>query len=134
MLFKEPEISVEDVSLTDFSLTDLTLLVNLTVDNPNMFGITFQSITCDVMYQNNGQWEPLSYAETQDVQIEKGKNTVPVQVYAKNIDLLRVGLSILKNREITIKVDGIAKPSFFGLSPEIPFTHTESIPIPGLSE
>ncbi len=132
MLLKEPEVSVESIALTDITLTDITLSVNLTIDNPNMFGITFDTITCDASYQNNGQWEHLSHVEIKDIQIEKGMNTVTIPVYAKNMDLLKAGLNLLKNHEINLKIEGIAKPSLFGLAPEIPFTRTELIPLPVL--
>jgi len=128
-LFQEPTITVGSVELAYINVTDLGLDVTLNVHNPNVFGVTFQKITANVSYLKDGTFEPLSSVETEDVVIKTGESSILLQVAAKNADLIKAGFQVMMNGEITIKVDGIAEPSFFRLAPKIPFSQTRTIPI-----
>ena len=128
-LFQEPTITVGSVELAYINATDLGLDVTLNMNNPNAFGVTFQKITANVSYLKDDNWEPLSHVESENVNIETGESTVLLPVSAKNADLIKAGFQVLIQGEITIQVEGIAQPSFFGLAPEIPFSKTKTIPI-----
>ncbi|ABD41271.1 hypothetical protein Mhun_1540 [Methanospirillum hungatei JF-1] len=128
-LFQEPTVTVGSVDLAYINATDLGLDVTLDIKNPNIFGVTFQKITADVTYLKDGNWEPLSHVETGTINIGTGESTVLLPVSAKNADLIKAGFHILIQGEITIQVEGIAQPSFFGFAPEIPFSKTKTIPI-----
>ncbi|MBN1167002.1 MAG: LEA type 2 family protein [Methanospirillaceae archaeon] len=130
MLLKEPTITVKEIALEDISLSELTLSIVLEVDNPNLFGITFSSITGSASFLHDGEYQPLSTMNSGEVTIERGINTVTIPVHAKNIDLLKAGFTLFTDREITIRIEGIASPSFFGISPEIPFSDIKTIPLP----
>lgn len=128
-IFKEPTVKVEDIELTNINATDLEMEITLLIDNPNPFGVMFEKITADVSYPKDDEWIPLSHIEKENVDIIPGKSTVVLPVSAKNMDLIKAGFTMLKAREITIKVTGVAQPSFFGITPEIPFSETKTIPL-----
>lgn len=128
-LFKEPTVEVSDIELATINATDLQVNVTLDVQNPNFFGVTFQKITADVYYLHD-DYKPLSHIEKENVEISSGENLVVLPVSAKNADLIRAGFRFILSGEITIKVEGIAEPSFFGISPHIPFNETKTISLP----
>jgi len=128
-LFQEPTITVGSVELAYINATDLGLDVTLNIHNPNAFGVMFQKITANISYLKDGTFEPLSSAMTEGVEIKPGDNSILLPVSARNADLIKAGFHILMNGEITMKVDGIAEPSFFGFAPKIPFSQTRTIPI-----
>ncbi len=129
MLLKEPTITVKEIALKDISLSELTLSIVLEVDNPNLFGITFSSITGSASFLHDGEYQPLSTMKSGEVRIERGINTITIPVHAKNIDLLKAGFTMFTDREITIQIEGVASPSFFGISPQIPFSDIKTIPL-----
>ena len=46
-----------------------------------------------------------------------------------DVDEQRLDKEIVPAGEITIQVTGVAEPSFFGISPQIPFSETRTIPL-----
>lgn len=128
-IFKEPTVTVESIDLAYINATDLGLDITLKIHNPNFFGIMFQKITADVSYLKGKDWNPLSHVETKDIDITIGESTIILPVTAKNADLIRAGFQILVNGEVTVQVEGIAEPSFFGFVPKIPFSQTRTIPL-----
>lgn len=130
-LFREPTVQVGTIDLVDINATDLNLNVTLDIENPNPFGVMFQEITADVYYLHDDEWQILSHIEKKGIDIKSGGNTVILPVSAKNIDLIKAGFRFITSGEITVKVEGIAEPSFFGISPKIPFNQTKKIQLPG---
>lgn len=128
-IFKEPTVTVESIDLAYINATDLGLDITLKIHNPNFFGIMFQKITADVSYLKGKDWNPLSHVETKDIDITIGESTIILPVTAKNADLIRAGFQILASGEVTVQVEGIAEPSFFGFVPKIPFSQTRTIPL-----
>lgn len=125
----KPEVNVEGATLTSFSLTDLTLEVILSVDNPNPVGITLESLSFDVYYKDGDEWKYLSHGEQTGIRIDPGKNIVKVPVTVKTTDALGALLSFANSSEIPLQIKGVVVPDLpGGLSPEIPFTKTVSIP------
>ena len=123
-----PEVKVEGATITSFSLTDLTLEVILSVDNPNPVGITLESLSFDVYYEDRDEWKYLSHGEQTGITISPGKNIVGVPVTIKNTDLLQSILSFANSREIPLQIRGVVVPDLpGGFSPEIPFTRTVSL-------
>gem|GEM_PF-482063 len=128
-LFKEPTVTVGAIELADINATDLSLDITLNIDNPNLFGVMFKKITADVSCQNGNAWEPISHIEKEDIDIDSGSSSVVIPVSAKNADIIKAGFRLLTVGEITIQVTGVAEPSFFGISPQIPFSETRTIPL-----
>lgn len=128
-IFKEPVITVGSIDLSHINATDLVIDISLNIDNPNFFGVMFQKITADVTYLKDERWSPLSHVETGNIDITTGESMILLPVSAKNADLIKAGFQVLIQGEITIQVEGIAQPSFFGLAPEIPFSKTRTIPV-----
>ncbi|HPY60737.1 MAG TPA: LEA type 2 family protein [Methanospirillum sp.] len=128
-IFKEPTVIVESIDLAYINATDLGLDITLKIHNPNFFGVMFQKITADVSYLKGKDWNPLSHVETKDIDITIGESTIILPVTAKNADLIRAGFQILASGEVTVQVEGIAEPSFFGFVPKIPFRQTRTIPL-----
>jgi len=122
-------VIVESIDLAYINATDLGLDITLKIHNPNFFGVMFQKITADVSYLKGKDWNPLSHVETKDIDITIGESTIILPVTAKNADLIRAGFQILASGEVTVQVEGIAEPSFFGFVPKIPFSHTRTIPL-----
>jgi LEA14-like dessication related protein len=123
-----PEVKVEGATITSFTLTDLTLEVILSVDNPNPFGITLESLSFDVYYKDGDEWKYLSHGEQTGILIKPGKSMVSVPVTVKNTDLLGAILSLANTREIPLQIRGVVVPDLpGGLSPEIPFARTVSL-------
>lgn len=128
-IFKEPTVNVGGIELTSINLTEIGLDVTLNINNPNPFGVTLQKITADVSYQKGDEWKPISHIVKENVEIAPGENSVVIPVSIKNVDLIKAGFEMVMSQEITIQVSGIAEPSFFGISPKIPFTETQTIPL-----
>lgn len=129
VIFKEPVVTVGSIDLSYINATDLVIDISLNIDNPNFFGVKFQKISADVTYLMDEKRSPLSHVEIRNIDITTGENVILLPVSAKNADLIKAGFQILIQGEITIQVEGIAQPSFFGLAPEIPFSKTRTIPI-----
>lgn len=129
VIFKEPVVTVGSIDLSYINATDLVIDISLNIDNPNFFGVKFQKISADVTYLMDEKRSPLSHVEIGNIDITTGENVILLPVSAKNADLIKAGFQILIQGEITIQVEGIAQPSFFGLAPEIPFSKTRTIPI-----
>lgn len=128
-LYTEPEISVQNVELVDITPTDLILNVSLAINNPNMFGITLDTLTCNVSYKNSTSWAPMTQINMQNIKINAGSSSLKIPVHLKNADLIKAGFSALKDRGITLLIEGTAKPSWYGISVPVPFSYTKTIPL-----
>ncbi len=128
-LVKEPVITVKSVDLVGITPTDLTMSVTLNIDNPNFMGVTIDILSCNIEYLDGNNWVPLTQITRQNVEIKKGENTLTFTVQMKNADLIKAGFSGFKSGQISLKIEGTAQVSFFGISSTIPFSKTEIIPI-----
>lgn len=131
-LFKEPTVTVEAIDIVTLNATDFCLDVTLNIYNPNPFGVTFDKLTANVSYLKGDEWELLSHVEKDGIDIKSGDNSVILQVSLKNSDLIMAGFQFILAKEIIIRIEGVAEPSFFGLSPKIPFNQTRTIPLSGI--
>lgn len=128
-LYKEPEITVRNVELADITPTDLILNVSLAIDNPNMMGITLDTLTCNVSYKNSTSWAPMTQIRMHNIQINAGSSSLVIPVHLKNVDLIKAGFGLLKDREITLMIEGTAQPAWYGISLPVPFSYTRTIPL-----
>jgi LEA14-like dessication related protein len=126
-LLKSPEVMVKGVALSSVSLSELSLDVNLLVNNPNSFGITFRSLSFDVFYQEGNEWVYLSHGEKTGIRIEHGKNEVTVPVTVRNAELLRSLAGFITSGEVPLQIRGIAAPDFYGIAPKVPFAYTTAV-------
>ena len=129
MLIKEPVISVKDVSLCTFSLQSLALDVIVSVENPNLFGITLTSISFDLFYRRQNEWVFLCHGEKTGFKITSGTNDVPMPVTVKNTALLAALAGMILYGEITVRITGVAMPKLFVYAPTVPFTREMTIPL-----
>lgn len=124
---KSPEVSVKGVALRSLSFSGLSLDVTMQVINPNPFGITLDSLTFDVYYQDGPDWVYLSHGEKKGVTINPGENQVTVPVTVDNAELLRSLAGFITGGEVTVQVRGTASVDLHGLVVPIPFTHTTTV-------
>ncbi|HUU76598.1 MAG TPA: LEA type 2 family protein [Methanoregulaceae archaeon] len=126
-LIKDPEISVKGVALSSVSLTDLTLDVTLSVNNANPVGITLKSLEFDIYYQDGGDWIYLSHGEQAGIEVRPGLNEMTIPVTVDNAELIKSLFGLVTRGEMHLKIQGVALPDFFGISPKVPFVHTTTI-------
>jgi len=129
MLIKEPVIAIKDVSLCTFSLQSLALDVIVSVENPNLFGITLTSISFDIFYRRQNEWVFLCHGEKTGFKITSGTHDVPMPVTVKNTALLAALAGMVLHGEITVRITGVAKPSLLLYTPTVPFTREMTIPL-----
>jgi LEA14-like dessication related protein len=124
---KSPEISVQGVTLKSLSFGGLSLDVTLQVTNPNPFGLTLDSLTFDVYYQDGSDWVYLSHGEKKGITVNPGENEITVPVTVDNAELLRSLAGFITSGEVTVQVRGTASVDLHGLIVPIPFTHTSTV-------
>jgi LEA14-like dessication related protein len=129
MLMKDPEITVKNVAIESISSKTIALNVTLNVNNPNSVGITIKSVVFDVYYQQGNDWVLIGHGEGGGYSIKPGLNEITVPVTLKTSELIGAGIGALMKGEITIQIRGTAVPDIFRLNPQIPFTHTTTIPV-----
>ncbi len=129
MLLKEPIIAVNNVALRSFSLQNLTLDVTLNVDNPNPVGISLNSLSFDLFYQDRNEWVYLSHGERARFKINTRSNRVTMPVTVSNAALLTALVGMVAKGEITIRVTGVAVPDFVLFAPKVPFSKEMTIPL-----
>jgi LEA14-like dessication related protein len=129
MLIKEPQIDVKDTAITSADLQEIELNVTLNVNNPNPIGITIKSVVFDVYYQQGSDWIAVGHGEGGGYAIKPGMNEITVPVTLKSSALLGAGIGALMKGEITVQIRGTAVPDLLGLNPQIPFTHTTTVPV-----
>lgn len=129
MLIKEPQIDVKDTAITSADLQEIELNVTLNVNNPNPIGITIKSVVFDVYYQQGSDWIAVGHGEGGGYAIKPGMNEITVPVTLKSSALLGAGIGALMKGEITVQIRGTAVPDLLGLNPQIPFTHTKTVPV-----
>ena len=129
MLIKEPQIDVKDTAITSADLQEIELNVTLNVNNPNPIGITIKSVVFDVYYQQGNDWIAVGHGEGGGYAIKPGMNEITVPVTLKSSALLGAGIGALMKGEITVQIRGTAVPDLLGLNPQIPFTHTKTVPV-----
>jgi LEA14-like dessication related protein len=128
-VLKEPEITVQNVELVNITPTDLNMNVSLAINNSNMFGITLDTLTCNVSYQNSSAWAPLTQISMKNIQVDKGSSSLVIPVHMKNADLIKAGFSLMKDKEFTLKIEGSANPSWYGISLPVTVPFTKTIPL-----
>jgi LEA14-like dessication related protein len=129
MLMKDPEITVKNVAIESVSSQKIDLNVTLNVNNPNSVGITIKSVVFDVYYQQGNDWILIGHGEGGGYAIKPGMNEINVPVTLKSSEVISAGIGALMKGEITIQIRGTAVPDIFRLNPQIPFTHTATIPV-----
>ncbi|MCU0630301.1 MAG: LEA type 2 family protein [Methanoregulaceae archaeon] len=129
MLIKDPKVEVKNVALESVDLSNVDLLVTLSIENPNPIGITLKSISFDVYYQKGDEWVFISHGERGSFDIKPGMNEVTVPVSIKTSAIPGAVVGALAKGEITLRIKGTASPDFFGISPEVPFSTTTTIPL-----
>lgn len=129
MLMKDPEITVKNVAIQSATLQEIKLNVTLNVNNPNAVGITIKSVVFDVYYQQGNDWILVGNGEGGGYTIKPGMNEISVPVTLNSSELLGAGIGALMKGEITVQISGTVVPDFFRLSPNIPFTHTTTVPV-----
>jgi LEA14-like dessication related protein len=129
MLMKDPEITVKNVAIESISSQKIDLNVTLNVNNPNAVGITIKSVVFDVYYQQGNDWVLIGHGEGGGYAIKPGMNEIMVPVTLKTSEVMGAGIGALMKGEITVQIRGTAVPDLLGLNPQIPFTHTTTIPV-----
>lgn len=129
LLIKDPKIEVKDVALEALNLSNIDLLVTLSIDNPNLIGINLNAINFDINYQQGDKWVFISHGERGGFNIKPGMNEVTVPVSIKTSAIPGAIVGALVKGEITLQITGTASPDFFGISPQIPFSTTTTIPL-----
>jgi hypothetical protein len=108
---------------------NLSLWITLAVDNPNPVGITLKKLAFDVFYQKGDDWIYLSSGKQSDVVIKSGKNDLSIPINTSNTELFGAFFDMIAHGKITLQVKGFASPDLFLCAPEVPFTHTRTIPL-----
>jgi LEA14-like dessication related protein len=129
MLIKDPKVDVKNVTLESLDLSNIGLLVTLSIDNPNPFGINLKSVNFDVYYQKGDEWIFISHGERGSFEIKPGMNEVTVPVTIKTSVIPGAVVGALAKGEITLQIKGTASPDFFGISPQVPFSTVTTIPL-----
>ena len=129
LLVKDPKIEVKNVALESLDFSNIGLMVTLSIDNPNMLGISFKSINFDIYYQTGGEWVFISHGEGGSFDIKPGLNEVTVPVNIRTSAVPGAVLATLTRGELTLQVNGTASPDFFGITPQIPFSTVTTIPM-----
>jgi LEA14-like dessication related protein len=129
MVIKEPQIDVKNVAITSTNLQEIRVNVTLNVNNPNPIGITIKSVVFDVYYQQGNDWVLIGHGEGGGYAIKPGMNEITVPVTLKTSEVMGAGIGALMKGEITVQIRGTAVPDLLGLNPQIPFTHTTTIPV-----
>ena len=129
MLMKDPEITVKNVAIESISSQKIDLNVTLNVNNPNAVGITIKSVVFDVYYQQGNDWILIGHGEGGGYAIKPGMNEITVPVTLKTSEVMGAGIGALMKGEIAVQIRGTAVPDLMGLNPQIPFTHTTTIPV-----
>jgi len=129
MLMKDPEITVKNVAIESISSQKIDLNVTLNVNNPNAVGITIKSVVFDVYYQQGNDWVAVGHGEGGGYAIKPGMNEITVPVTLKTSEVMGAGIGALMKGEIAVQIRGTAVPDLMGLNPQIPFTHTTTIPV-----
>jgi len=128
-LLVRPQVSVTAVSLSSITLSNLEVEVTFSVENQNPVGITLESLSFDLYSKRNDDWFYLSHGEKTGIEIAPGHNEVTIPVVVNNYELLASLASSIARGEITLQVRGTASAGVFGLTWDIPFIHTETVPL-----
>jgi LEA14-like dessication related protein len=128
-IIKDPEITVKNVTVQSVSAQEVRLNVTLNVNNPNPIGIPIKSVIFDVYYQQGKDWVIIGHGEGGGYTIKPGMNEISIPVTVKSSEALAAGIEALTKGEITIQIRGTVAPDIFGISPEIPFSRTTTVPV-----
>jgi LEA14-like dessication related protein len=127
MPLKVPEVTVTGVSPRSVSLTELALDVTLHVDNPNPVGMNLKTLSFDVSFQQGDDWVHLAHGEQDGIALQPGPNDFIIPVTVQNSALLGSLRGIIQAGEITLKIEGTARPDFRLFAPEVPFSRTMTL-------
>ncbi|MDD1701907.1 MAG: LEA type 2 family protein [Methanoregula sp.] len=129
LLLKNPDITIKTASLASGSLEALTLSVIVHIENPNFTGMKFTAISFDVTYRSGDAWTFIAHGEQAGVRVPKGASDVAIPVTIKNSALPGALLGTLAGGGITLKIEGTAALDLALISPKIPFSHSETVPL-----
>ena len=122
-LLKEPAISLEGVRVRALTLTSLDLEVDLSVKNPNLFGVTLRDLPFSVFCTAGGKELQVATGNAGSVKIKGNASTVlAVPVTAHNAGLIGAVTSFVAQGGIEITVKGTAIIDCFITCKSIPFT------------
>jgi LEA14-like dessication related protein len=118
---KQPTVSVSNISLSDVTLSTMTVNTTVIVDNPNPVGADLNRVAFDIWYiDDTGHY--LGHGEQTAVKIrENGNTTVTIPVRIGNVQALQAVGSLVKNGNITLRVNGSASVDLKVTSYELPF-------------
>ncbi len=116
---QEPEFrDVKDVRLVNVGMLNTTAGVDLVYYNPNSFGVELAEARGDVYV--DGQYLG-RFNLNDNVHIKRRSEfIIPALVSLDNLGLIKNQRDIYKKKEVTLRIDGIARLKKAGFSKEIP--------------
>lgn len=131
--FGRPTIDEEEIQFRGLGLDGIQLLLVLTVNNPNPFGVTITEIEADIYYEQDGEWEYLGRAErTEDILIQAdGPTTLEIPITLGTTETLRALVEFLGpgGGSLPIRADGSLLVDVQVTEVRIPFDYEREITV-----
>jgi LEA14-like dessication related protein len=136
--FRQPQIELESVELGSVGLTGGTLLVNVSVTNPNTFGARADQLRYELFLRAPGgtgeaAWERIAAGMHDEELVVRGNETRVVQVPVdfRYADLGAAGSAVLRSGRVEYRASGSVRVRAAGVAREVPFRRTGSMTIVG---
>lgn len=136
--FRQPEIELESVELGSIGLTGGTMLVNVSVTNPNSFAARADHLRYELFLRSpgaaaDGAWQRLAAGTHEEELVVRARETRVIQVPVdfRFSDLGAAGSSVLRTGRVDYRATGTARVRAAGISRDVPFRKTGSVMLLG---
>jgi LEA14-like dessication related protein len=136
--FRKPTIELESVELGSIGFTGGTLLVNVSVSNPNAFGARTDHLRYELFLRAPGEsgaaeWRRIASGIHDEEVVVGPRETRVVQVPVdfRFADLGAAGSAVLRSGRVDYRATGVARVRAAGVSRDVPFRRTGSVMVVG---
>ena len=118
---KQPTVTVSNIALSDVSLQTMTVNTTVIVGNPNPVGARLNRVAFDVWYRDDAD-HYLGHGEQTGIDVkENGNTTLTIPVKIGTIPAIQAVGSLVRNGDVTLRVNGSAFIDLKVTSYELPF-------------
>lgn len=118
---KQPTVTVSNIALSDVSLQTMTVNTTVIVGNPNPVGARLNRVAFDVWYRDDAD-HYLGHGEQTGIDVkENGNTTLTIPVKIGTIPAIQAVGSLVRNGDVTLRVNGSAFIDLKVMSYELPF-------------
>jgi len=129
-ILREPVVTLADVSVRSVSLLSLDLDVAISVQNPNLFGVTLRELPFAVTFRAGGSDQQIATGNTGTVKIPARTSTVlRIPVTSDNSALIGALAAFIATGGIEVTVQGTAVINLRVTGWSVPFRKTVPVTV-----